>query len=532
MFPKLFCNGAAVCEQLMSVEQWGDVRWTPLLNGMFNGAKNLVINATDVPNFSGVTNMTSMFQNAVVLTGNFSGWDVSGVTSMASMFNGAIGFNLPLESWDVSSVMNMSSMFQNATSFNQDLSSWNTAKVTNMAGMFSGATNFDQDLSSWVITGVTAVANFTNMLNGTQLSVPHYNALLVSWYGQSPAANVVTFTLPSQYGGCEADAQAAILAHTKLTQPTADGGKNWGISDGGLLRCAETTQRPFITTRQLSAGTLPSLTLPTAGGGYGAVVDWGDGTTGNYANVPTVTHTYLASYSGQQVQVKVYGTFPRLYCYTNTVCKQLVSVDKWGDIAWSSMANAFQGASGLLIAATDTPDLTNVTNMSSMFQATVNLTGNFSGWDTSKITDMRSMFYGATNFDQNLSSWVITKVTAANFTNMLNGTQLSLYNYNALLDSWSKQSPVAAGVTNFSLPTVQYGGCVENAQAGIEGHMKLVQPVVDGGLAWTVTDGGLAICGDGGTFESLPFITTRQLPSSKKLTLQMTGAGYDFENDL
>jgi hypothetical protein len=109
---------------------------------------------------------------------------------------------------------------------------------------------------------------------------------------------------------------------------------------------------------------------------------------------------------------------------------------------------------------------------------------------------MAGMFQGATGFDQDLSSRVITGVTAVgNFTNMLSGTQLSLYNYNALLDSWSKQSPVAANVLAFSLPNVKYGGCVANAQAGIDGHMKLVQPVADGGFAWTVTDGGLAVCG-------------------------------------
>jgi surface protein len=128
-----------------------------------------------------------------------------------------------------------------------------------------------------------------------------------------------------------------------------------------------------------------------------------------------------------------------------------------------------------------------------MFYTSTNLTGNFSGWDTSKITTMTNLFYGATNFDQDLSSWNVEKVTAANFANMFNGTQLSLYNYNAILDSRSRQN-VIASATSFTLPNTPYGGCVSNAQAGIEGHQRLTQALADGGKARAIVDSGVVMC--------------------------------------
>jgi surface protein len=55
----------------------------------FSNATNLKILATDTPNLQKVTSMTSMFNGATNLTGNFSGRDVSKVTSMNYMFSNA-----------------------------------------------------------------------------------------------------------------------------------------------------------------------------------------------------------------------------------------------------------------------------------------------------------------------------------------------------------------------------------------------------------------------------------------------------------
>ena len=36
--------------------------------------------------------------------------------------------------------------------------------------------------------------------------------------------------------------------------------------------------------------------------------------------------------------------------------------------------------------------------------------GNISGWDVSNVTDMSSMFYGCTYFNQDISNWDVSKV--------------------------------------------------------------------------------------------------------------------------
>jgi surface protein len=228
--------------------------------------------------------------------------------------------------------------------------------------------------------------------------------------------------------------------------------------------------------------------------------------------------------------VQIWGGFPHFWSSANTaLIAKLVSIDQWGDIAWQSFAQAFHLSSGLVIQASDTPNLSGVTTMQGMFNGATNLTGNFSGWDTSKITTMTNLFYGATNFDQDLSSWNVEKVTAANFANMFNGTQLSLYNYNAILDSRSRQN-VIASVTNFNQPNIQYGGCVSNAQAGIDGHQRLTQAAADGGKVRAIVDSGVVLCSDG-LSDFRPFLTTRALPSTRTLVIPTNGAGYDFEID-
>jgi surface protein len=113
---------------------------------------------------------------------------------------------------------------------------------------------------------------------------------------------------------------------------------------------------------------------------------------------------------GDLVQVKIRGTFPKLYCNGLTNCAALRSVEQWGDITWATMNAAFKGAANLTINATDTPNLVNVVDMTSMFYNATNLTGNFSGWDTSRVTNMSQMFYGASSFNQDVSSWNVGNV--------------------------------------------------------------------------------------------------------------------------
>ena len=167
-------NGnSANAPKLQSIEQWGDAEWTNMEEA-FWGAANMVYNATDAPDLSGVTDMTAMFYDATSFDGNLSGWDVSKVTDMTEMFYGATSFDGNLSSWDVSQVTGMGGMFEEATSFNQPLNDWNVSQVTGMFGMFYNAAAFNQPLSSWNVSQVTG-------MNSMFYNAAAFNQPLSSW---------------------------------------------------------------------------------------------------------------------------------------------------------------------------------------------------------------------------------------------------------------------------------------------------------------------------------------------------------------
>ena len=151
-FPALFMgdNGDSQT-QLRTIEQWGNIQWLTMEDA-FKRVATLVINATDAPDLSQVTNMNNMFLFIDDLNGEINHWNVSTVTTMASMF-AISSFNQDIGDWDVSNVTDMNNMFS-SSAFDQDVSSWNVSKVTNMVGMFQ-ATTFNQDISGWDISNVT-----------------------------------------------------------------------------------------------------------------------------------------------------------------------------------------------------------------------------------------------------------------------------------------------------------------------------------------------------------------------------------------
>ncbi|KAA0992447.1 BspA family leucine-rich repeat surface protein [Dyadobacter aurulentus] len=146
--------------KLLDVAQWGDIAWTSM-NLAFGGCANLNISATDLPDLSGVTDMTSMFQNCTVLNGpaNIGNWNTANVTHMERMFAGTKAFNQPIGNWNTGNVSDMGFMFEEASAFNQPIDNWNTASLIIMEHMFFGATSFNQPIGSWNTANVTTMGS-------------------------------------------------------------------------------------------------------------------------------------------------------------------------------------------------------------------------------------------------------------------------------------------------------------------------------------------------------------------------------------
>ena len=180
-FPRIYFNNSGDRLKIRSIEQWGPNVWSSM-NAAFAGTRNLVSNATDMPNltmvndmyamfayaskFNGdvnfgnwnvgnVTDMSATFAGASVFNHDINGWNVGNVTTMEDMFNGASIFNQNLGSWDVGNVVNMKFMFRTALEFNQDIGNWDVSQVTSMHGTFHHAREFNQDVGNWNVLNVT-----------------------------------------------------------------------------------------------------------------------------------------------------------------------------------------------------------------------------------------------------------------------------------------------------------------------------------------------------------------------------------------
>ena len=160
----------------------------------------------------------------------------------------------------------------------------------------------------------------------------------------------------------------------------------------------------FVTTWETTIAD-ETITIPTNGSGYDYVVDWGDGSTDSGV-LGDITHTYALP--GTQT-VTISGDFPRIYFNDSGDKDKIQTIEEWGTIAWTSMEDAFDGCTNLIITATDAPDLSGVTSLNFMFAGATSLQGDLSSWDVSTITEMNFMLSGATlstnEYDNLLIGW-------------------------------------------------------------------------------------------------------------------------------
>ncbi|WP_338768824.1 BspA family leucine-rich repeat surface protein [Bernardetia sp. ABR2-2B] len=186
------------------------------------------------------------------------------------------------------------------------------------------------------------------------------------------------------------------------TPPTPDSFRTtWITTDGTITIPTETTEtyNYDITWTNLS----------NTGVGDGSAT----GQTGDY--------TITGLENGSSYEIAITGDFPRFYMNNNLAEKTKIrTIEAWGNIAWTSMAKAFYGCNNLTYNATDTPNLTGVTDLSFMFRRCTIFDGNttMNTWDTDNITDMSSMFYAAQAFNQDIGGWNTSNVT--DMTSMFN----------------------------------------------------------------------------------------------------------------
>ena len=417
--------------KILNISQWGNVNFGNN-GGYFQGAANLTSNATDAPDLTGTTSLSSAFWGAGLLNGGLAKWNTSQVTDMSNMFVDATSFNQDIGAWDTSNVTSLFQMFSNASAFNQDIGEWNTSQVTDMAFtffnasafnqdigewntsqvtdmtlMFFGAASFDQNLAAWDVADVT---NMGDMFADSGLSTDNYDRALIGWAGQaSLQANVLLGAGTIKYSCAAKNArQSLITTH------------NWSIVDGGEAPggCFESSW--FTGDSGVSANTQVQLPLESDGT-YDFVVDWGDGSASIITawDAPAARHTYPQT---DTYTIKISGTLKGWRFNGAGDVFKIRSISRWGDVNFGNNGGYFKNAVNLTSSATDAPDLTGTTNLSEAFAGAQAFNGDVSGWDTSAVTNMAGMFSGASAFNQDIGDWDTSNVT--DMSSMLGSTDV------------------------------------------------------------------------------------------------------------
>ncbi len=204
----------------------------------------------------------------------------------------------------------------------------------------------------------------------------------------------------------------------------SDGTLN-SIVDSVTVNAVDAFTMVFETTSLNSDITIPTNPNYT----YDYTVHWGDDSV-DYNVTSSITHTYS---SDANHTVNIVGTFPAIYFNNSGDKEQLQKITSWKNIEWQDMKFAFYGCKNLVVRTEigDTPDLSQVTSLNSMFKDASKMDANLSNWDMSNITDIESMFDGATLFNQDISLWDISNVDS------MNHLFKSATNFNQPLNDWN-----------------------------------------------------------------------------------------------
>lgn len=410
-FQRIIMNDGADKDRLVNIRQWGTTNWSSMTDA-FRGCTNVQIGASDIPDLSLVTDMSAMFKGCSILNGPIN-----------------------IGNWNTQNVTNMSSTFEGASTFDKNIGNWNTQSVTDMSNLFNGASAFDQSLGSWKLN---AAVNLASIFENSGLSCYSYSETLKGWSANSATPDGLN--LPAAGRTYNASAESA---RTNLINKgwTIGGDAPSGAECPPPLSVAQFVTRWNLTTTgsgatQLGFGVATSGSVSytwteiSPGGATGSGTF--DGSTATITGLP----------AGATIELRIAPThFERFITNNGADRNRLIDVSQWGATKWSSMAAAFYGCAKLKISAIDTPDLSTVTDMGSMFNGCTILNGplNINTWNTQSVVNMSGMFRSASTFNQPIGNWNTGNVTS--FNNMFEGASA----FNQPIAGWVTQKVTNMG---------------------------------------------------------------------------------------
>jgi surface protein len=355
-FPRIHFNGTSgSVNAITGVTQWGNIQWSTM-EGAFEGASNLDISASDSPDLSNVTDMSTMFLGASSLTAtgsNIGSWNTGNVTDMRGMFAGAGDFNQDIGGWNTGNVSNMFAMFRDATSFNQDIGGWDTGNVSNMRELFSGAENFNQDIGGW------DTGNVSNM-RGMFANATSFNQDIGSWDTGNVSNMREMFRGADSFNQNLSGWDTGNVSNMRAMFQSADNFNQdintWNVSNVSNMRSMFSNATSF--NQDIGA--------------------W------NVSNVSTMRSMFFSASSFNQ------------------------DIGAWETGNISNMRQMFDGAASFNQDIGGW-DVSSVSTMDSMFEGATSFNQDISLWDVSNVSNMNNMLdntnLSTTHYDRLLISW-------------------------------------------------------------------------------------------------------------------------------
>jgi len=333
-----------------------------------------------------------------------------------------------ISSWDTSAITSMSWLFQGQVNFNSNINSWDTSNVISMAGMFDGATSFNQPIGGWTTDGVTSMNNMFK-------SATQFNQPIGTW-----TTNNVT-SMAGMFNGA-----------TQFNQPIGDWTMDGVTSMVEMFKSATRFNQPIGTWNTIKVKRMNHM-FDEATSFNQPIGGW------KTENVTRMTSMFrYATEFNQNINdwkvSSLTNNYALWYMFFNATSFNS-PLSKWDTSSWVSTRGMFRGAS-----AFNQP---------------------LDGWKTSKISDFSSMFYDSSSFNQSLASWDISSMSNAD--QMLYGVELSVDNYNSLLNGWAEINPGELSIPfdiRFIADRCDYSGSGSSARDTLTNTYQ-----------WTIIDGDL-----------------------------------------
>jgi len=372
---------------------------------------------------SDITNLDSLIQitsvtNTLIIEDNPLLTDISGLDNIETIGTSLQINNNPLLT-EISGFNSLTSTIELSINFNSSLNS-----ITGFEGLtvLTSLTLLNMPLTD--ITGLQNVDAITNTLGLELIDIDNLSSL--GNIDPTDLQHLILLNCPNlEY--CHMPNFCFYLSD--MTNTANISGNAPGCETRTEVEMACETQ-PFFTAWKTDNPGLSNnntIVIPTgsAAATFSYSVIWGDGTLSHHTGAASHTYEEPGIYP-----ILIDGTFPHMEFGLSGDEDKLIAIVQWGDQAWTSMRSSFAGCDSLEIFAIDTPDLSMVTDMSSMFSYS-SITSNLHHWDVSNVTDMTNLFEYATLFNGNISDWDVGNV------NSMSRMFIGASSFNQPLNSWN-----------------------------------------------------------------------------------------------